>query len=313
MSECVSERATCCERADMALHALKRKRHSSHCAERTTGQGFERAPFQHGQLQACGLGTVSHLEPESEPRVACQRRCGGVGAVHSSTQKLMLTHTFLLSHTQTLRICVLVCVYERRPELCSCKLCECVSRRFNANRHFPVACRYMAPEVQRGQAISPAADMWSFGATMWEMSLRRKFPSRDATTATAQQQQQQLQYKNKKKSRGGGSSSHKHRGAPPRWKRTLGGYSKYITNPSPAVPVRRVKQVVVAPVLVMSRLVRRVHAKNRSSSPPPNASLYHRASLCASCDNGCGDKLIVPSRKLYVSSQAGGDRILPPH
>ena len=100
----------------------------------------------------------------------------------------------------------------------------------------------MAPEVQRGQAISPAADMWSFGATMWEMSLRRKFPSRDATTAAAQQQQQQQQqYKKKKTSRSGGSSSHKHRGAPPRWKRTLGEYSKYITNPSPAVPARQVK------------------------------------------------------------------------
>ena len=72
--------------------------------------------------------------------------------------------------------------------------------------------RYIAPEVLRGNAISPAADMWSFGVTLWEMSLRRRFPSRDAMVPRV--------------------SSRLH---VPTWRRTLDKYAHHVTNPPPAL------------------------------------------------------------------------------
>ena len=60
-----------------------------------------------------------------------------------------------------------------------------------------------------GRAISPAADMWSFGVTLWEMCLRRRFPSRDAMITS--------------------------RSLVPRWRRTLRKHARHVTNPPVAV------------------------------------------------------------------------------
>ena len=66
--------------------------------------------------------------------------------------------------------------------------------------------RYIAPEVRRGDGIRPCADVWSFGVTLWEMTLRRQFPSSaDADSRT------------------------------PRWSRLLTTYGDYISQPSPFV------------------------------------------------------------------------------
>ena len=66
--------------------------------------------------------------------------------------------------------------------------------------------RYISPEVRRGEGLSPAADVWSFGATLWEMALRRQFPSRDAGVSGVQ---------HRGSSRAGGNARQ------PRWKRLL--------------------------------------------------------------------------------------------
>ena len=101
----------------------------------------------------------------------------------------------------------------------SCKLADFgLARVWSRNMHPALRAhgivagsgRYIAPEVLRGQAISPAADIWSFGVTMWEMSLRRRFPSRDAYVVVPS----------------GGHSTHV-----PRWKRTLDKYARHVTNP----------------------------------------------------------------------------------
>ena len=61
-----------------------------------------------------------------------------------------------------------------------------------------------------GQAVTTAADIWSLGVTLWEMTLRRRFPHRDASMPS--------------------DSPHV-----PRWRRTLYRRTRRATEPPPKV------------------------------------------------------------------------------
>ena len=134
--------------------------------------------------------------------------------------------------------------------------------------------RYIAPEVLRGQAISPAADMWSFGVTLWEMSLRRKFPSRDAILP---------------------SGTHA-----PRWRRTLEKYSRYVTNPPSAV------QAVIASCL-------RVDPRERATSEEAFFAFLYLADDASGGVGGAGGRvgLELPLPSITESEAAAATNYHP--